>query len=117
MKKRKIRIGVIPQDQIRARALAIARGDYKPKPDEPRIWFPSMRPVAEVLSDKNRALLRLIAETQPSSLEELAQSTGRQSRNLSRTLRTLAHYGFVELQRHNRYVRSVAKVTDFENRA
>ncbi len=117
MKKRKVRIGVMPQAQIRARALAIARGEYKPKPDEPKIWFPSMRSVAKVLSEKNRALLRFIAETRPSPLEELAQSTGRQSSNLYRTLRTLAHYGFVELQRHNRYVRPIAKVTEFEIRA
>ena len=28
-------IGVMPQEQIRARAIAIARGEYKPKPGEP----------------------------------------------------------------------------------
>ena len=55
-------IGVMSQDQIRARALAIARGDYKPKPGEPRIWFTSMRSVAEVLSDQNRALLKELTD-------------------------------------------------------
>lgn len=32
-------IGLLPQDEIRKRALAIARGDYVPKPDEPKIWL------------------------------------------------------------------------------
>jgi hypothetical protein len=34
-------IGVMPKEQIRARArsIAIAKGEYKPKPGEPRIWF------------------------------------------------------------------------------
>mgnify|MGYP001146790848 CR=1 FL=1 len=44
-------IGVMPQEQIRARAIAIAKGEYKPKPGEPKIWFTSMKSVAEVLSD------------------------------------------------------------------
>jgi predicted transcriptional regulator len=51
-------IGIMPQAQIRARILAIARGDYKPKAAEPKIWFTSMRSLAEVLSDDNRALLK-----------------------------------------------------------
>jgi predicted transcriptional regulator len=51
-------IGIMPQAQIRARILAIARGDYKPKATEPKIWFTSIRSLAEVLSDDNRALLQ-----------------------------------------------------------
>ena len=55
-----IAIGIMPQDQIRQRVLAIARGDLKPKPGDPKIWFTSMKSLAEVLSDDNRALLRVI---------------------------------------------------------
>lgn len=58
-------IGVMPQEQIRARAIAIAKGEYKPKPGEPKIWFTSMKSVAEVLSDQNRALLKVLRETNP----------------------------------------------------
>ena len=58
-------IGILPQDKIRERVLAIARGEHKPKPDEPKIWFTSMKSLAEVLSDDNRALIRVIAETRP----------------------------------------------------
>jgi len=53
-------IGIMPQDKIRERVLSIARGERKPKSGEPKIWFTSMRSLAEVLSDENRALLKVI---------------------------------------------------------
>ena len=62
---KKIVIGIMPQDKIRERVIAIARGEYKPKRNEPKVWFPSMKSVAEVLSDNNRALLKMIVEMQP----------------------------------------------------
>ena len=111
---KKIVIGIMSQDKIRRRVLAIARGDYKPKRNEPKIWFPSMKSVAEVLSDQNRALLKMIAEMQPETLTELADAAGRQMSNLSRTLKTMEHYGFVELRKNNRSVKPVVKVTEFE---
>lgn len=52
---KKIAIGIMSQEKIRERMLAIAKGDYKPKPGEPKIWFTSMKSLAEVLSDENRA--------------------------------------------------------------
>ena len=52
-------IGVMSQDQIRARTIAIAKGEYEPKPGEPTIWFTSMKSVAEVLSDQNRERLKV----------------------------------------------------------
>jgi len=106
-------IGIMPQDQIRKRVIAIARGDYKPKPSEPKIWFTSMRSLAEVLSDDNRALLRAIAETSPESISALAQTTGRKPGNLSRTLKTMANYGIVDLKRERNLVRPIAKATEF----
>jgi len=39
-----IKVGIMSQKEIRARTLAIARGEYKPRPDEPKIWFTSIRP-------------------------------------------------------------------------
>ena len=111
---KKIVIGIMSQENIRMRVLAIARGDYKPKKNEPKIWFPSMKSVAEVLSDQNRELLRMIAEIQPESLTELADAAGRQPSNLSRTLKTMEHYGFVKLERNNKLVKPVVKATEFE---
>ena len=111
---RKIVIGIMSQDKIRKRILDIARGDYKPKRNEPKVWFTSMKSVAEVLSDQNRALLNMIAEMQPETLTELADAAGRQMSNLSRTLRTMEHYGFVELVKDKRTVKPVVKATEFE---
>lgn len=56
-------IGLMPQEHIRERVLGIARGEIKPKPGEPKIWFTSMTSLAEVLSDDNRALSRVIRNT------------------------------------------------------
>jgi predicted transcriptional regulator len=106
-------VGILPQDRIRERMLAIARGEYKPKAAEPKIWFTSMRSLAEVLSDDNRALLKVIQDTKPESISTLAEMTGRTPGNLSRTLKTMSNYGFVEMKRENRHVRPIAKFTDF----
>lgn len=106
-------VGVMPQDQIRARMIATAKGTYKPSPGEPKIWFTSMRSVAEVLSDRNRALLRVIRETNPDSVAVLAKITGRRPSNLSRTLKTMSRYGLVDLRREKTRVRPVVKATDF----
>jgi len=106
-------VGILPQDRIRERMLAIARGQYKPTAAEPKIWFTSMRSLAEVLSDDNRALLKVIQDTKPQSISTLAEMTGRTPGNLSRTLKTMSNYGFVEMKRENRHVRPIAKFTAF----
>jgi predicted transcriptional regulator len=106
-------IGIMQQEKIRARMLAIAQGEYKPKPGDPKIWFTSMKSLAEVLSDENRALLRIITETKPQSISALAETTGRKPGNLSRTLKTMSHYGIVEMRREKRRVRPIAKATEF----
>ena len=106
-------IGIMPQEKIRERALAIARGDYKPKATEPKIWFTSMKSLAEVLSDDNRALLRVMTELKPKSISALAEATGRTPGNLSRTLKTMSNYGIVDLKREKNQVRPIAKATEF----
>jgi len=100
-------IGIMPQDKIRERVYAIARGKYKPKPSEPKIWFTSMKSLSEVLSDDNRALLKVIREAQPESISSLAEMTGRKPGNLSRTLKTMSNYGIVEMKREKNHVRPI----------
>lgn len=109
-----IRIGIMSQDAIRARMLAIARGELQPRPSDPKVWFTSMRSLAEVLSDENRALLRVIHETHPESISSLAELTGRKPGNLSRTLKTMSNYGIVEMRREKNQVRPIAVATEFE---
>lgn len=109
-----ITVGILPQEQIRARVLSIAKGELRPKPNDPKVWFTSMRSLAEVLSDENRALLKVIADSKPDSIAALALTTGRKPGNLSRTLKTMSNYGLVEMQAVNqRQVRPVAKATEF----
>jgi len=96
---RTLRVGIASYEQMKARTLAIARGEYKPAAGEPKVWFTSAESFARVLSDRNRALLGIIAETNPESLARLAELTGRKKSNLSRTLKTMERYGFVRLGR------------------
>ena len=109
-----VKIGIMPQEQIRARVLAIARGEVKARAGEPKIWFTSMKSLAEVLSDDNRALLKVIRDTKPESVTSLAAATGRTPGNLSRTLKTMSNYGIVEMRREKRLVRPIAKATEFQ---
>jgi predicted transcriptional regulator len=92
-----LRIGIAPYEDMKARTMAIARGELKPKPNEPKLWFTSIESLARVLSDKNRALLDLIIEQQPQSLAELEALSGRAKSNLSRTLKSMERFGLVEL--------------------
>ena len=78
-----IMIGIMPQEKIRERIYAIAKGQYKPKPNEPKVWFTSMKSLAEVLSDDNRALLHVIKDSQPESISSLAEMTGRKPSNVA----------------------------------
>jgi predicted transcriptional regulator len=108
-----IKIGIMPQEKIRDRLLAIARGKIKPRPGDPKVWFTSMKSLAEVLSDDNRALLRVIHDDRPDSVSALAAATGRKPGNLSRTLKTMSRYGIVEMRREKNLVRPIAKATEF----
>ncbi len=94
-----LKVGIASYEEMKARTMAIARGTLKPKPGDPKIWFPSTESLVRVLSDKNRTLLGTIREAQPQSLSDLAELTGRHKSNLSRTLKTMARYGLVQLDR------------------
>jgi len=102
MTERIVKVGIATYEQQKARLMAMARGDHKPSPDEPKIWFSSIESFAQVLSTKNQLLLELIADAKPASVAELETLSGRKGPNLSRTLKTLARFGLVELKRHGR---------------
>jgi len=108
------KIGIAPQEKIRERVLAIARGEIKPKPSDPKIWFTSMRSLSQVLSDENRALLDVIRTARPASISELADITGRKQGNLSRTLKTMSRYGLVKMERNDRSVRPIAHAERYQ---
>lgn len=97
-----LKVGVASYDDMKARTLAAARGERRIALDEPNVWFTSTESFAKMLSAGNRKLLRIVAEQAPGSLDELARITGRAKSNLSRTLKTMAGYGLVHLERGER---------------
>lgn len=94
-----LRIGILTREEMKARTLAIARGELKPAKGDPKVWLPSTETLGRILSGPNRALLAEIARSKPRTMSELAERTGRKPSNLSRTLKTMERYGLVELRK------------------
>ncbi len=97
-----LKVGIASYEQMKARSMAIARGELRLKPGDPKVWFTSPESFAKLLSNRNRALLAQIADAHPGSLHELAAITGRTPGNLSRTLKTMERYGLVRLHKGER---------------
>jgi predicted transcriptional regulator len=114
MTKKTIKIGIISRENYKKRTIAIAIGQYKPKRDEPKIWFESVQSMAQVLSSENQELLRIIEKQKPESLKQLEAVSGRKRSNLSRTLKTMSQYGIVDLIKQDRAVKPIVKATDFK---
>lgn len=114
--KKKVKIGIASYETQKQRVMAIARGEYKPKADEPKIWFTSIESLAQVLSTQNQELLKVIFETEPESISDLAELSGRKQGNLSRTLKTFERYGLVRMIQAGRMKapRAVAGAFDVE---
>jgi predicted transcriptional regulator len=114
MASKSIKVGIMSREEFKQRTIAIAKGEYKPVKNEPKIWFESLQSFAQVLSDDNRLLLRVIEEKSPKSIMELVTLTGRNKSNLSRTLHTMAGYGIIDLVKHHaREVMPMVKATRF----
>jgi predicted transcriptional regulator len=110
----KLKIGIMAREQFQRRVLDIAAGKIIPSRNEPKIWFSSLKSLSEVLSENNVRLLQLMDEHRPETLSDLAQLSGRQPSNLSRTLKTLERYGLVELKKNARTLQPIAKATAFD---
>ncbi len=93
-----LKVGIADYEEMKARTMRIAKGEEKPAPDDPKVWFTSTESFAQILSNGNRELLRVIHDQAPTSLEELSQITGRTKPSLSRTLKTMATYGLVRME-------------------
>ena len=97
-----LKVGIANYEDMKARTIAVARGERRLSPYEAKVWFTSTESFAKVLCAGNRELLRVIAEKAPGSLQELARFTGKAKSNLSRTLRIMEGYGLVRLERGER---------------
>ncbi len=106
-------VGIMSLEDYKNRTLAIAKGDYKPKSDDPKIWFESVKSLSQVLSNENQELLKFIIQYKPQSLTELEKISKRKKSNLSRTLKKLESYGIISLIRENGKVIPKVKATDF----
>ena len=94
----KLKVGIGNRESV-SRTVAATCDKDKSGHNEPDVWFLSLESFAKVLSDRNRALMKTIAEEKPMSLAELAKTSGRAKSNLSRTLHTLEQYGLVHLDK------------------
>ena len=111
-KKERVKTGTF--NAFKEFTLAVARGERKVDPNEPKIWiesrggnageatavqFTSLEAGAKLLSVRNRQLLRLIAIREPQSVTELADMAHRAPQNVQRTLHRLSAAGIVRLNR------------------
>ena len=100
-------------EEFKAHTLAIARGEVKADPSQPKIWvekaegeavepsvrFRSIEAGAKLLTPQNRALLTMIVHDQPRSVSELAKLAGRAEQNVMRTLKKFNEAGIVRFDR------------------
>ena len=82
-------VGIISKEDYIKRTMAIAKGTYKPRKDEPKIWFESLNSMSQVLSSENQKLLKVIIEHKPMSLTELEKISDRKKSNLVVTIKSL----------------------------
>ena len=109
-----LKVGIISKKDYINRTLAIAKGEYKPRKDEPKVWFESVKSMSQVLSNENQELLRTIIDNKPDSITDLERVTHRKKSNLSRTLKTMEKYGIVELVKKAGKIVPQVKATDFK---
>jgi predicted transcriptional regulator len=64
-----LKVGIASYDEMKARTMAVARGERCVKADEPTVWFTSTESFAKVLSAGNRELLRVIASIDPTNFK------------------------------------------------
>ena len=115
MTMKTLKIGIMPVSEFQKYTIDIAKGIYKPKRSDPKIWFSSIESFNQVLSSNNQYLLKLILENEPQSIKELSELSGRQTSNLSRTLRTLERYGIIELKKTTGTIKKpIVKAADFD---
>jgi len=109
-----MKVGIISREDYAKRSIAIAKGKYTPRREEPNIWFESLKSMSQVLSSDNQNLLKVIIDHKSRSLAELEKLSDRKKSNLSRTLKTLEKYGIVELPKKEGKLVPRVMATDFK---
>ncbi len=98
MNKRILRIGIASREYVHNRMLAIAKGDIKMQPNDPRVWFTSYEALARVFSKSNILLIEILRERHLESVTELAREVGKEKTNVLRSLKILEEFEIVEFE-------------------
>lgn len=116
MKQKTLTIGILSLEEYQARTIRIAKGEYKPAAGEPKVFFPSIRALSQLLSEENQQLLQWILDSHPGSIVELAKATGRAQSNLTRTLKKMERFGIVSFEKKQNKHKPIVEYTDFDVR-
>ena len=54
MRTNVLKIGILSKEDYRKRTIAIAKGEYQPKKNEPKVWFESMESLGQFLAPRTR---------------------------------------------------------------
>lgn len=96
-----IKVAIMPKEKMKEYTLKIARGEIRPGPDTPKIFFPTIRAMSEALNENNQALMAAINTYRPNTISELATILHKDLGNVSRALKKLESYGLVKLEKNN----------------
>jgi predicted transcriptional regulator len=71
-----LKVGIASYEQMKARTLAVARGQQRARRDEPKIWFTSMESFAKVfLAGKSRPAAELLTELRGAKPKKSSRSS------------------------------------------
>jgi predicted transcriptional regulator len=99
------KIGIKSLDTALDEFAAVCDAVVEGKPVAPRpaeFNFTSLEAFRKALTPQRYALLRLIHEKRPGSLQELAELAGRDMKNVSEDVKKLVEMDMVEMERHGR---------------
>lgn len=103
-----IKIGIASVPEMHARTQAVIAGTRKVLPGEPKVWFPSISAATRVVSDENMAMLRVLREQKPESVDALARAMGKPVTEVAQSLQTMANFSLVKLNRKDGSIVPVA---------
>ncbi|KAB2910725.1 MAG: hypothetical protein F9K29_24245 [Hyphomicrobiaceae bacterium] len=78
--------------------LAIAKGEKKQLPTDPRVWSTSFEALARVFSRQNMMLIKTLRQKDLGSVTELANAVGRTKADVRRSLKMSEEFEIIEFE-------------------
>ena len=99
-----IEIQIMSREQADAEFIAAFKGAHsrKKRPVKRGVYFTSLEAVRALLTEKRLALLHLIREHSPSSINQLAKIAGRNFKNVHADVMLLKGYGLIQMSRQKK---------------